>query len=138
MRSAVTPWSIGAASLVGEITMCAYLTMTMWPSYGRGEGVFLLSVIPTVLMLFYCYHLWHYSGQWSSDTVPQLRYKSAVTWQLVGAICSLGGLWLAIGGGPHVAPFFVLWGLLLQLGAIWVARRALTPRIANGGSNSSV
>ena len=113
--------------MVSEIAICVYLTMTMRHSYGGGEGTFLLSVVPVVAMLFYSYHLQRFAGQWALGAASRLQYRTALAWQIAGVMCGFGGLWLAIVGGPHGAPFFVLWGLLLQLGAIWVARRKLMP-----------
>lgn len=138
MRSPATPWSIGVFSLASELAICVYLTMTMSASYGGGEGTFLLGVVPAVAMLFYSYHLQRFAGQWASGTSPQQQYRTALTWQIIGAICGLGGLYLAMIGGPHGAPFFVLWGLFLQIGAIWVVRRMLITKSTNRGDDAGV
>jgi hypothetical protein len=138
VRSSAAPWSIGAFSLASEITICVYLTLTMRASYGSGEGTFLLGVIPAVAMLFYSYHLQRFGNLWACVRSPQQRYGTALTWQIVGAICGLGALYLAFLGGPHVAPFFVLWGFLLQIGAIWVARGTLMPKNTSGGGDANV
>ena len=135
MQSAATPWTVGAISLGGELALCWYLLSSMSPTYAPGEGVFLQGVIPGVLMLFYAYHLVHMAKLWSRSASPPMHYGRALALQVAGGVCGLGGLWLAAVGGPHIAPFFVLWALLLQLVAIWLARRVLVSSRASENGN---
>lgn len=125
MRSAATPWAIGAISLAGEFALCVHLMAILKPAYAPGEGAFLLGVIPAVLTLFYCYHLVQLVNQWSHCTLPKVQCTLAMTFHVAGSFFGLGGLWLAAKAGAHAAPFFVVWALLSQLAAVWLARRSL-------------
>jgi hypothetical protein len=126
MQSAAATWTIGLTSFVAELAICGYMVHTMRLAYAPGEGTFLLGVIPAVLLLLALFQLVQLASLWSLGAFSRAQYNRAIALQIMGSVLGLGGLWLALEGGPHVAPFFVLWALLLQLAAIWLARRMFT------------
>jgi hypothetical protein len=118
-------------ALIAQALLAWHLYVTTHKSYDAGDAVLIFIAIPAISLFLSAYlflrssPLWQASGKskrWQLSGTPTPPPKAA--WGLFGAGVLLGllGFWGALAGGPHVAPFLIVWPQLLQVLLFVIAR----------------
>jgi hypothetical protein len=96
-------------------------------SYDPGDALMTLALLPGGLLIISAYlvlNALRLSGQ-AQRASPPPRPGKTFAKGVVGVLCGLAGQWLCLGAGPHVGPFFVIWGAVAQVVVSAPARLAV-------------